>query len=247
MGEASRSCPWGCVHQRDPARLDRSRRVRAVFIDCDACTPGLDISVFDLRGGVVTVYYSDDTVTLHLGHVAAVLPTLEAVSVDCVVTSPPYYGLRDYGVDGQIGLEASPAEYVETMRAVFAEVRRVLADDGVLWLNLGDSYSGGSRASYDPPGHLTGGVPLSRPINPAPAKNLLGVPWRVAFALQDDGWILRNAVIWNKPNAMPESVTDRLSCLVRPRPDPGAAGLSGRGGRVTCVRRCGQGRQPGAG
>src|SRR5699024_6082642 len=87
-----------------------------------------------------------------------------------------------------------PAEHVESLRALFAEARRVLADDGTLWLNLGDSYASGSRTAYALPG-----------------KNLLGIPWRVAFALQDDGWILRNDIIWSKPNAMPESVTDRLS------------------------------------
>jgi DNA modification methylase len=129
---------------------------------------------------------AEHDVTVHQGHVLDVLPLLPAGSVQCVVTSPPYYGLRDYGHEGQIGLEPSPAEYVARMVAVFAQVRRVLAADGVVWLNLGDSY--------------------------APSKNLLGIPWRVAFALQDDGWTLRNAVIWHKPNAMPESVTDRLSC-----------------------------------
>jgi site-specific DNA-methyltransferase (cytosine-N4-specific) len=121
-------------------------------------------------------------------------------------------------VDRQIGLEASPAEYVETMRAVFAEVRRVLAADGVLWLNLGDSYSAAASGPRTNWGRLEG---KAQAINsPAgfgnkrgflPEKNLMGIPWRVAFALQDDGWILRNAVIWHKPNAMPESVRDRLS------------------------------------
>jgi site-specific DNA-methyltransferase (cytosine-N4-specific) len=131
------------------------------------------------------IHYQDDTITLHQGDAAEVVATLPDGSVNCVVTSPPYFGLRDYGVAGQIGAEKSPAEYVERLRALFNDVRRVLADDGVMWLNLGDSYAG--------------------------SKNLLGVPWRVAFALQDDGWILRNAIVWSKPNAMPESVTDRLS------------------------------------
>lgn len=130
------------------------------------------------------LYYSDDYVTLHLGDALTVAQSLPAGSVNCIVTSPPYFGLRDYGADGQYGLEASPAEYVERMRVLFAELRRVLADDGTLWLNLGDSYR---------------------------SKNMLGIPWRIAFALQDDRWILRNAIIWHKSNAMPESVTDRLS------------------------------------
>ena len=121
--------------------------------------------------------------------------------------------MRDYGTDGQYGLESSPVEYVETMRALFSELRRVLADDGTLWLNIGDSYSGSGKGpvgvSAMVPNHAAavGG----KPYLGIPEKNLIGIPWRVAFALQDDGWILRNAIIWQKPNAMPESVTDRLS------------------------------------
>jgi site-specific DNA-methyltransferase (cytosine-N4-specific) len=134
------------------------------------------------------------------------------------VTSPPYFGLRDYGVDGQLGLEASPAEYVENLRARFAQVRRVLADDGTLWLNLGDSYVS-SNGHTDPnvtstlqgrrQAGMTPGI-VGRRAN-LPPKSLLGMPWRTVFALQDDGWTLRNDIIWAKPNAMPESVTDRLS------------------------------------
>jgi len=163
-------------------------------------------------------YYVDDQLTLHHGDSLAVLRTMADESVHCVVTSPPYYGLRDYGEPGQYGLEPSPAAYVETMRAVFAEVRRVLAADGTIWLNLGDSYSSGP-GSVGAPGmksKLGGGrphqmVPDKATNGDRSPKNLLGIPWRVAFALQDDGWILRNAIVWDKPNAMPESVTDRLS------------------------------------
>src|SRR6516225_7784152 len=157
-------------------------------------------------------YYSDDQITLHHGDALDVAREMPSGSVDCIVTSPPYYGLRDYGTPGQYGLEASPADYVERLRVLFAELRRVLADDGTLWLNLGDSYTrdpnkGNKKQSFNDNGvGYPGGGGLS-----LPAKNLLGVPWRVAFALQDDSWILRNAIIWNKPNAMPESVTDRLS------------------------------------
>jgi len=133
----------------------------------------------------MTAYYEDDQATLLLGDSLEVLRTLADASVDCIVTSPPYFGLRDYETDGQYGLESTPAEYVETMRALFAEAQRVLADDGTLWLNLGDSY--------------------------ASDKNLMGIPWLVAFALKDDGWILRNEIVWHKSNAMPESVRDRLS------------------------------------
>lgn len=163
-------------------------------------------------------YYSDDQITLHHGDALSVASTLPEGVANCIVTSPPYFGLRDYGTEGQYGLEASPAEYVETMRALFGELRRVLADDGTLWLNLGDSYNayngnrGKSSTGFsrnDPMPQLPPGSGLT--AKGLPAKNLMGIPWRVAFALQDDGWILRNAIIWHKPNAMPESVTDRLS------------------------------------
>jgi site-specific DNA-methyltransferase (cytosine-N4-specific) len=172
------------------------------------------------------IYYADDQVTLHHGDALEVARTLNDGAADCIVTSPPYFGLRDYGTDGQYGLESSPAEYVDTMRTLFAELRRVLADDGTLWLNIGDSYAVNGVLSYNntPNANRDGtkdsaaeaikaGIeraPIRR-TDGIPAKNLLGIPWRVAFALQDDGWILRNAIIWNKPNAMPESVTDRLS------------------------------------
>lgn len=159
-------------------------------------------------------YYTDATITLHHGDSLAVLRTLPDQSVDCCVTSPPYFGLRDYGVEGQYGLEASPAEYVETMRALFAEVRRVLTDDGTLWLNIGDSYSsaaGGAPQSGNV--ETNGGERFRRPRAQdfVPPKNLLGIPWRTAFALQDNGWILRNDVIWAKTNGMPTSVSDRFA------------------------------------
>lgn len=164
----------------------------------------------------MTIYYEDDAVTLHHGGCLEVMRTLPDESVDCCVTSPPYFGLRDYGSEGQYGLEASPAEYVGTMRALFAEVRRVLADDGTLWLNLGDTYYSGKGAAVGPDKKQPARRGYVRPVDKSGAdwakpKNLLGIPWRVAFALQDDGWILRNDIIWSKPNAMPESVTDRLS------------------------------------
>ncbi|WP_406000727.1 DNA-methyltransferase [Streptomyces sp. NBC_00829] len=167
----------------------------------------------------MTEYYRDEQVTLLLGDALEQLRTLPDGAVDCVVTSPPYYGLRDYGTEGQYGLEATPVEYVETMRALFAEARRVLADDGTLWLNLGDSYA--TTASGKPGAATTlGGGRRIREVQVQGSrtkggdlaqKNLLGIPWRTAFALQDDGWILRNEIIWHKPNAMPESVRDRLS------------------------------------
>ena len=210
---------------------------------------------------------------IHTGDVFDVLPTLEAGSVQCCVTSPPYWGLRDYGtatweggdnacnhvvpatgstankgcndgnatvrgdcplcgavrIDSQLGLEETPEEYAESMVRVFREVRRVLADDGTLWLNLGDSYAGSwgaqSRSDGKPMPLIQGGDMLSaRQIEAHPCgthtgslkntlglkpKDLVGIPWRVAFALQADGWWLRSDIIWSKPNPMPESVTDR--------------------------------------
>lgn len=159
-------------------------------------------------------YYQDESVTLHLGDALEVSRTLPDESVDCIVTSPPYFGLRDYGNDGQYGAEASPAEYVETMRALFAELRRVLADDGTLWLNLGDSYYSGKGSPTQPDLKNEARRPAGRSLDKpgqkwARPKNLLGVPWRVAFALQDDGWILRSEVIWAKRNCLPDPATDR--------------------------------------
>ena len=144
------------------------------------------------------------------------LKSLADGSVQCVVTSPPYWGLRDYGNDDQIGLELTPDEYVEQLCKVFDEVWRVLADDGTLWLNLGDTYSAqrwsgsgkGQPMNKNNDGH--------RDIAPEkqsglPDKNLVGIPWKVAFALQARGWYLRQDIIWAKPNPMPESVTDRCT------------------------------------
>lgn len=136
--------------------------------------------------------------------------------VHCVVTSPPYWGLRDYGVDGQIGLEPTPDAFVETMVQVFREVRRVLRDDGTCWVNLGDSYNAhpGQRKTTDKAGPKQRsdrgsiGAP-SRCVNALKPKDLIGIPWRVALALQADGWWLRSDCIWSKSNPMPESVTDR--------------------------------------
>ena len=146
----------------------------------------------------------------------------QGVRVQCCVTSPPYYGLRDYGHPGQIGLEKTPAEYVAALVEVFEGVRELLADDGVLWLNLGDSYAGyhGNKNSEIPTSSTNGwtngynenkrgnGRPQDVGLKP---KDLMGIPWRVAFALQAAGWYLRQDVIWHKPNPMPESVTDRCT------------------------------------
>ncbi len=159
------------------------------------------------------------TVTILHGDCRAILSTLPDCSVQCCVTSPPYYGLRDYGVDGQIGLEPTPDEYVAEMVAVFREVRRVLRDDGTLWLNIGDSYNTPNNRR-DASAYVSGGK--SRLMEQEPnrkasqrydatlkPKDLLGIPWLLAFALRADGWYLRSDIIWHKPNPMPESVRDR--------------------------------------
>jgi len=159
------------------------------------------------------------TITLLTGDCREVLQTLEPESVHCVATSPPYFGLRDYGVAGQIGLEPTPEAFTAELVRVFAEVRRVLRKDGTAWLNLGDSYAnanpgsggkcvlaGAGRAMTDARYHAN-----KRDISGFKPKDLLGIPWRVAFALQADGWYLRQDIIWSKPNPMPESVTDRCT------------------------------------
>lgn len=206
------------------------------------------------------LYYRDSTLTLHTGDAIDVLTVLPDDSVHCVVTSPPYWRLRDYGtaswIDGnpscahsvrrgstcadshpidrcgrcgasredhQYGREATPEDYVDTLRAVFAQLRRVLVDTGTVWLNLGDSYSADptGRTGNELEANILSGTTVTGLLGESwgdanrtpsvPRKNLWGMPWRVAFALQSDGWILRNAIVWHKPNAMPESVRDRLS------------------------------------
>ncbi|MEX5320404.1 site-specific DNA-methyltransferase [Pseudomonas shirazica] len=155
-----------------------------------------------------------------VGDCIEMMRTLPDQSVHTCITSPPYFGLRDYGVDGQIGLEASPREFIESLAAVFREVRRVLRNDGTLWVNLGDSYASGGRGgggrymaergdgAWQGKGDATG-------WRSAPAgwkhKDLLGLPWRLAIALQDEGWYLRQDIIWHKPNPMPESIKDRCT------------------------------------
>ena len=160
------------------------------------------------------------TVRILKGDCREVLRSLPDESVHCCVTSPPYFGLRDYGVAGQIGLEQTPAAFVAEMVAVFSEVRRVLKDDGTLWLNLGDSYAGSGKGGN--PGHSehikqktnAGSLGVRDRVQDTPglkAKDLIGAPWRVALALQADGWYLRQDIIWSKPNPMPESIKDRCT------------------------------------
>lgn len=174
-------------------------------------------------------YLDDGDVRLYLGDVTEVLREMDAESVQTCVTSPPYWGLRDYGEAGQIGLEPTPGEYVGRLVDVFREVRRVLRDDGTLWLNLGDSYAADRGGTHQPAETLGGGVSGRMPDGAATNrgrgngymasrdarahglkhKDLVGIPWRVAFALQEDGWWLRSDIVWSKPNPMPESITDR--------------------------------------
>jgi DNA modification methylase len=171
----------------------------------------------------------DGDVRIWLGDAIAGLRAMPDGLAQTCVTSPPYWGLRDYGADGQIGLEDSPDAFVARLVEVFREVRRVLRDDGTLWLNLGDSYAAARGGSYQPAETLAGGISGKtadgsrtnrgrgdgyQPSRNAGAfglkhKDLVGIPWRVAFALQADGWYLRSDIIWHKPNPMPESVTDR--------------------------------------
>jgi site-specific DNA-methyltransferase (cytosine-N4-specific) len=164
----------------------------------------------------MTVYFADETLALHVGDASDVLAGMDAGSVDCVVTSPPYYNLRDYeGNPDQLGLEETPAEYVARLVEVFIEVHRVLDPHGTLWLNLGDSYayppgSSGRQGNGQRKGRTFTAEGL-RGTRALPPKNLIGIPWRTAFALQDAGWYLRNAIVWHKVNAKPESVLDRLS------------------------------------
>jgi DNA modification methylase len=181
----------------------------------------------------IITYFSDsrhpsesDMSQLHqilVGDCIDMMRTLPDESVHTCVTSPPYYGLRDYGVEGQIGLEETPSEFIARLVDVFREVRRVLRADGTIWVNMGDSYAG-SWGAHGRDDMCVGVSTLSQRQAMASQrkskatthaeykpKDLMGMPWRLAFALQDDGWYLRQDIIWNKPNPMPESVRDRCT------------------------------------
>lgn len=166
-------------------------------------------------------YYQEPNIAIYNGNSLDVSKEMEPESIQMVVTSPPYWGLRDYGIDGQLGLEKTPEEYVAKLTDIFREIRRVLKKDGVCFLNLGDSYAGGGRGgkeqcgkgSFEESRYENGmkiGLPTGK-INGFKPKDLIGIPWRVALSLQADGWWLRQDIIWNKPNPMPESVTDRCT------------------------------------
>lgn len=156
-------------------------------------------------------------VEIKIGDCREVLKTMADQSVNCIVTSPPYFGLRDYGVEGQMGLESTPEEFVAGMVEVFREVRRVLRDDGTLWLNIGDSYANDTKWGGSTSGkhvkavHGATGIGRRRTNTGLKSKDMMMIPARLALGLQADGWYLRQDIIWSKPNPMPESVTDRCT------------------------------------
>ena len=158
-------------------------------------------------------------IDIRCGDVRKELRKLPTGSVDCVITSPPYWRLRDYGFEGQLGLERTPQEFIRNLVGVFRQVRRVLRDDGTLWVNMGDSYAGNGAAYGNAKSTLQGAkhgaVAGARRKSKAGAglkpKDLIGIPWRLALALQADGWYLRQDIIWHKPNGMPSSVSDRCT------------------------------------
>jgi DNA modification methylase len=163
-----------------------------------------------------------DNLQILCGDSLEVLKTLPDQSVNCCVTSPPYYALRDYGVSGQIGQEQTPEDYINNLVLLFREVRRVLRDDGTLWLNIGDSYNGSGKGAMGDGSAAGGGKQKTNKgtqignfkktdVSGLKPKDLIGIPWMLAFALRTDGWYLRQDIIWHKPNPMPESVTDRCT------------------------------------
>jgi len=164
------------------------------------------------KGDEEAMKYPEDFIgNIVVGDSLSILREIPDGVVNCCVTSPPYWGLRDYGNDGQMGLDKTPEEYVKNMTALFREVRRVLRDDGTLWLNLGDSYNGSGPSGGQGKQYTNKGSQgtVTKNVDGLKTKDLCGIPWRVAFALQSDGWYLRSDIIWSKPNPMPESVTDR--------------------------------------
>lgn len=152
----------------------------------------------------------DDSLIME-GDALHALRLLPSNSIQCVVTSPPYWGLRDYGIDGQIGLESTLPQFINHLVAIFGEIKRVLRNDGTLWINIGDGYTSGNRGYRAADKKNPARAMSVRPDTPEglKPKDLQGIPWRLAFALQDDGWYLRSDIVWHKPNAMPESVKDR--------------------------------------
>lgn len=172
------------------------------------------LDLFGERAASLAGQLAEDTksrCTVLVGDARRILAGMPDGHFNCVVTSPPYWGLRDYGVEGQIGAEPTIDEYIADLVRLFREVRRTLADDGTLWLNIGDSYTSGGRTWRDADAKNKGRAMSYRAPTPEglKPKDLIGVPWKLAFALQADGWYLRTDMIWNKPNCQPESVKDR--------------------------------------
>jgi DNA modification methylase len=157
-----------------------------------------------------------ENAALFLGDSYENLTMMATGSVDCIITSPPYLGLRDYGIEGQIGLEETLEDYIDDLMQVFMESHRVLADDGTFWLNIGDTYGRGSRPLTQPAQTFEKGKnkekrPQDKRSLHLRNKSLIGVPWKLAFALQDAGWLLRSEIIWHKPNPTPEAIKDRVT------------------------------------
>lgn len=157
------------------------------------------------------LYFCADGVSIYLADTRTLLSTFSENTFNCCITSPPYWGLRDYDYPNQIGAEDKVEDYIKDVVAVFREVRRTLREDGTLWLNIGDAYTSGGRTWRAPDKKNAGRAMQYRPDTPdgLKPKDLIGLPWRLAFALQADGWFLRSDIIWNKPNCQPESVKDR--------------------------------------
>ena len=166
---------------------------------------------FGLDEFSIPLTYWADGSGIIVGDSRQVLEQFPDKTFQCCITSPPYWGLRDYGVTGQIGAEMDLNEYIQNITAVFREVRRVLKDDGTFWLNVGDAYTSGNRTWRDTDRKNPARSMTYRPPTPAglKPKDLIGIPWKLAFALQADGWFLRSDIIWHKPNCQPESVKDR--------------------------------------
>lgn len=163
------------------------------------------------RATIPPLFVDQSAGTLIHGDALKILSSFKEQTFRCCVTSPPYWGLRDYGIEGQVGAEANLDDYIKQLTAIFREVRRVLTNDGTLWLNIGDSYTSGGRTWRDADKKNPARGMNYRPNTPEglKPKDLIGVPWRLAFALQADGWYLRSDIIWHKPNCQPESVKDR--------------------------------------
>src|SRR5574337_1038889 len=216
-------------HRRQSTRAGHQLSPRRAVASGRGVEEPAIVAVARQRRGMVAVGAMIDPSTSghYIGDCRELLAQLPDGCIQTCITSPPYWGLRDYGVDGQIGLEPTPEAYVAELVKVFAEVRRVLRDDGTLWLNLGDSYANGKVGRSDEDERSlrrrnqcwgTAKTPKSgsradqgrrRRASDLKTKDLVGIPWEIAFALRADGWYLRCDIIWSKPNAMPESVTDR--------------------------------------